>query len=208
LIRPACHFVPTDKHHHLDLIDSLACVSAVDLQPYGHEDGKARSGTFGLYTRAAAIIRKLQTTLPSYCTFRLFARPEACPTVLLLFIQCRWCAFRFCICRSCWRGQAYCCDACRHAARLKSHRQAQRKYRQTEKGKKAHRQAENRRRHGQRQNRPKNMDDAPSTPRRPWAMKVVTRIRKRAFRIGLASICHFCGTVGRIVATFPRRGYG
>ncbi|MGD9252048.1 MAG: tyrosine-type recombinase/integrase [Desulfobacterales bacterium] len=50
---------------------------------------------------------------------------------------------------------------------MKKHRQAQRKYRQTEKGKKAHRQAENRRRHGNRHHKSTNMDDAPSTPRRP-----------------------------------------
>ena len=176
--------------------------------PYGHEDGKARSGTFGLYARAAANIRKPQTILLSYCTFRLFARPEECPEVLLLRIHCRWCAFHFCICRSCWRGQAYCCDACRRAAKLKSHRQAQRRYRQTEKGKKAHCQAENRRRYGHPQNQPKNMDDVTSTPRLPWAMKLFTRISNRTWHIDLASMCHFCGAGGRIVAAFPRRGYG
>lgn len=176
--------------------------------PYGQKDGKARSGTFGLYARAAASIRKLQTTLPSYCTFRLFARPEACPTVLLLLIQCRWCKFRFSICRSCFRGQAYCCDTCRRAARLKRHRQAQRKYRKTEKGKKNHREAENRRRHLNNQRKTKNMDDTPSTPRHPWAMKLLTRIKNHTWRIGLESVCYFCGTFGQIVATFPRRGYG
>ena len=176
--------------------------------PYGQKDGKARSGTFGLYARAAASIRKLQTTLPSYYTSRLFARPEACLTLLLLLIQCRWCDFQFCICRSCWRGQAYCCDECRRAAKLKKHRRAQRKYRQTEKGKKAHRQAENRRRHGQNQHKQKNMDDATSTLRHPWAMKPLTRIRNHSRHLYMGSLCHFCGAGGRIVAAFPRRGYG
>jgi hypothetical protein len=176
--------------------------------PYRQIDGKARRGTFGLYARATASIRKLQTILPSYCTFRLFARPEACLTLLLVLIHCRWCDFQFCICRSCWRGQAYCCDECRHAAKLKNHRKAQRKYRQTERGKKAHREAENRRRHGQAQNKPKNMDDATSTPRRPWAMKLLTRISERNWPIHMRLLCHFCGIGGRIVAVFPRRGYG
>ena len=176
--------------------------------PYGQKDGKARSGTFGLYARAAASIRKLQTTLPSYCTFRLFARPEACLTLLLILIQCRWCDFQFCICRSCWRGQAYCCDQCRRAAKLKNKRKAQRKYRQTQKGKKNHCEAENRRRHGNNQRKPKNMDDATSPPRHPWAMKVLTRIRNRTWRIDIGPFCHFCGIRGRVVSAFPRRGYG
>lgn len=90
----------------------------------------------------------------------------------------------------------------------KNHREAQRKYRQTEKGKKAHRKAENRRRHGQNQKKRKNMDDATSTPRRPWAMKILTRIRNHAWRIDMGSLCHFCGIRGRIVNAFPRRGYG
>ena len=140
--------------------------------------------------------------LPAVC------KAGGMPDVLLIAIQCRWCELQFCICRSCWRGQAYCCDACRRAAKLKKHRQAQRKYRQTEKGKKAHRQAENRRRHGNRHHQSKNMDDAPSIPRRPWAMKVLIHIRSRAWRIGLISTCHFCGAFGRIAVTFPRRGYG
>jgi hypothetical protein len=52
------------------------------------------------------------------------------------------------------------------------------------------------------------MDDAPSIARRPWTMRVVARIRSCTWRIGLISICHFCGAAGRIAATFPRRGYG
>jgi hypothetical protein len=52
------------------------------------------------------------------------------------------------------------------------------------------------------------MDDAPSIPRWSWAMKVLIHIKSRTWRIGLISICHFCGAVGRIAATFPRRGYG
>ena len=128
--------------------------------------------------------------------------------MLLLRIQCRWCGFVFCICRSCWKGQAYCCDECRHAAKLKSHREAQRKYRQTEKGKKAHRKSENRRRHGRDQNNSKNMDDATSIPRCTWAMEQLTHAKKRDQRMHMEPMCRFCGIGGQIVGTFPRRGYG
>ena len=83
--------------------------------------------------------------------------------MLLLQLRCRWCELVFYICRCCFRGQAYCCDECRIAGQRQNHREAQRKYRQTEKGKKAHRQAENRRRYGLSQKSQKNMDDASST---------------------------------------------
>ena len=55
--------------------------------------------------------------------------------MLLISITCRWCDFSFFLCRSCWRGHAYCCDACRTAGKLQNRREAQRRYRQTEKGK-------------------------------------------------------------------------
>ena len=143
-----------------------------------------------------------------------FIAPSGClqgrrhAKVLLILIQCRWCDFHFCICRSCFRGQAYCCDECRCAGKRKNHRKAERKYRQTQKGKKNHCESENRRRHGNTQRKPKNMDDATSTARRPWAMKIVTRIKSCTWRIDLRPFCHFCGIRGRIVEMFPRRGYG
>jgi hypothetical protein len=52
------------------------------------------------------------------------------------------------------------------------------------------------------------MDDATSTPRLPWAMKLLTRISDHSWHIPIGSLCHFCGAGGRIVAAFPRRGYG
>jgi len=63
----------------------------------------------------------------------------------LLQIRCRCCGTVFSVCRCCWRGQAYCCDECRVAGTQKNHREAESRYRQTAKGKKAHREAENRR---------------------------------------------------------------
>ena len=130
------------------------------------------------------------------------------PTVLLLEIQCRWCRCLFYLCRSCFRGQAYCCDLCRVAARRENHRKAQQRYRQTLKGKKAHREAENRRRHGWSKKNEKNMDDQTSTMLPSMS---INRIRKEENHIiahPRSPRCHFCGSNGHLVAQFPRRGYG
>lgn len=67
-------------------------------------------------------------------------------TAEAITVVCRECGTGFGICRSCWRGQVYCSRACREAGKRRLHRQAQRRYRQTEKGKAAHREAERRRR--------------------------------------------------------------
>ena len=125
--------------------------------------------------------------------------------LLSLQLRCRWCDIMFCICRRCFRGQAYCCDTCRLYGRRKNHREAQRRYRQTEKGKKAHREAENRRRHGLAQ---KNMDDPSSTGLPAWCIKPVKAAKRRLLTMGTTVGCHFCGSVGVLVEHFPRRGYG
>ncbi len=54
--------------------------------------------------------------------------------ILLKAVSCRWCARIFFICLRCWRGQAYCCDACRQASQREAHCLAQKIYRQTAKG--------------------------------------------------------------------------
>ena len=130
------------------------------------------------------------------------------PVLLLLQIRCRWCGLDFCVCRRCFRGQAYCCDECRLAARRKTHREAQRRYRNTEKGKKAHRQAENRRRNGQQQNNQKNMDDPSSTLNPICDTEESKRKKSPLIIISKDATCHFCGARGQIVRQFPRRGYG
>ena len=130
------------------------------------------------------------------------------PTLLLLQIRCRWCRCFFYVCRACWRGQAYCCDPCRLAAKRDNHRKAQRRYRQSLKGKKAHREAENRRRHGWSKKSEKNMDDATSTG--PVSRGII-RFMQAKNHIGgrhEGPQCHFCGSFGLVVDRFPRRGYG
>lgn len=169
---------------------------------------KSPKGQLRASGRATANIRKLpQDTWILLHAFGV-CKAGGMPTLLLRKIQCRWCDVIFCICRQCWRGQAYCCDQCRLAAKRKKHCEAQRKYRRTKKGKKSHRLDENRRRHGQNQNKQKNMDDAASPPPRRWAMRLLTRLKKRTWQLPLGSICHFCGAGGQIVDAFPRRGYG
>ena len=131
--------------------------------------------------------------------------------LFLVQICCRCCGMVFSVCRCCWRGQAYCCDKCRVAGKRQNHRKAQRRYRQTAKGKKAHREAENRRRHGLSKDQ-KNMDDPSSTAPPPWCMPILFYLRIVIFHarawFDKAGCCHFCGACGKIVDEFPRRGYG
>ena len=119
-------------------------------------------------------------------------------SAFLKIIRCRCCSQIFHVCQSCWRGQAYCCDGCRLAAQRMIHRRAQKKYRQTEKGKEAHREWERMRRM---RNYKKTVDDAGSTPDIDHDKLPVNS----PFTTGC---CHFCGKTGMIVDHFPRRGYG
>jgi hypothetical protein len=119
-------------------------------------------------------------------------------STLLKAVSCRRCARIFYICQTCWRGQAYCCDACRQTSQREAHRLAQKKYRQTPNGREAHRQAERRRRM---QDPQKTVADTSSTPaidhdRFPQEVPFSTLC------------CHFCGEKGVVVEHFPRRGYG
>jgi len=123
----------------------------------------------------------------------------------LLSLQRRWCDVIFCICRRCFRGQAYCCDACRLYGRRKNHREAQRRYRQTEKGKRAHRMAENRRRQGLSQKNPKNMDDPATIVLPAWCKTSIKAVKRRLFTAGETVRCHFCGSESLLVVQFPIR---
>lgn len=119
-------------------------------------------------------------------------------TVLLKEIQCKWCRQIFHICHSCWHCQVYCSDECRFLAKRQIHNKAQQRYRQTPKGKEAHRKAEKRRRMQQMQ---KTMDDASSTP----GIAHDILLENRVFD---TPCCRYCGRKGPIVDFFPRRGYG
>lgn len=126
------------------------------------------------------------------------ARTENVEIVLLKEIQCKRCGSVFYICHSCWRGQTYCCKSCRETAQREAHRNAQEKYRQTEKGKVAHRRQEKERRLRDSQ---KTVDDDTSTPSKSNDSLQVTPPSSHP-------CCCFCGRKGQIVDQFPRRGYG
>lgn len=131
----------------------------------------------------------------------------------LLIVRCGWCRVYFFICRRCWRGQAYCGNECRRAAKRHAHRKAERKYRRTAKGRRAHREAERRRRMGIGK---KTVADRGSTLE-PAKYKMslskgeasggLRYFQSRAL-VGRRGRCHFCGICGVIVDKFPRRGYG
>ncbi len=129
--------------------------------------------------------------------------------LLLVEVSCRWCGADFCVCQRCWRGQAYCSEKCRRSGRWRVHREAQRRYRQTPKGKKAHCQAENRRRHGLSQRNEKKMDDPSSKVLPSWVIGLLVYSRflivhARAW-FDSGGRCHFCGCKGRVVDRFARR---
>ncbi len=117
--------------------------------------------------------------------------------VLLKCIECRRCAQTFYVCRSCWRGQAYCCQGCRRAAQKEARCKAQRKYRQTVKGKEAHCRQERNRRLRQSE---KTMDDASTNPG-----MIHDNVSSKPDCTG--PCCHFCGKIGQIVDFFPWRDY-
>ena len=126
--------------------------------------------------------------------------------VWLQKIVCRCCDVIFHLCRSCYRGQVYCGQACRLAGYLRNHREAQRQYRETDKGKRSHREAEKRRR-------------MKSSPKNSVTMKVLQTCVGLAKTIqsllarskgteGGAAHCEICGISGASVDAFPGRGYG
>lgn len=126
----------------------------------------------------------------------------------LISVICRWCNIGFCVCQCCWRGQAYCSDTCRRDGYRKSHRKAQQRYRQTEKGKKAHRLAENRRRYRKTSPASKNMDD--DTSNHPLNVQIRKAREENLAKLhrNFIKCCHFCGRLGEIVSKFARRRYG
>jgi len=162
---------------------------------------RARRGNFGPSRRAPS-------TIGSPTTHSLFTMAsdglQGLEAIFLLLIEvaCRWCGRTFYVCRRCWRGQAYCGEVCRRLGSQRAHREAQRRYRQTGKGKKAHRQGENRRRHGWSARDEKKMDDGTS---RGASLPVIGFFERSWKRGHEAKRCHFCGCRGRVVDRFPRR---
>jgi len=118
--------------------------------------------------------------------------------LLLLQIRCKHCGDLFYCCRRCYRGQAYCSSICRVLSREKKHREAQRKYRQSPKGRRTHREWEKQRRFKRNK---KNVADQGTTP--PIFSDITYLTQKNEL-----PKCRFCGNFGQIVVKFLRRGYG
>lgn len=198
-------FIPPFYSH---LIFQIIGFNKINLCLYrGGKNRKARSGNFGLLIRATADNRKLKGNISF-----LMHLPVVCKTggmsILLLSISCRWCGLIFFVCRSCWRGQAYCGDLCRLCGKRHNRREAQRRYRQTPQGKKSHREAENRRRHGWSEKYEKNMDDATTIGLASRCINRFMQVKHRIIYSFKSPRCHFCGSFGQVVDKFPRRGYG
>jgi hypothetical protein len=116
---------------------------------------------------------------------------------LLIQIKCRTCLLIFYLCRSCYRGHAYCGEPCRKIAKRNAHRIAQSKYRTSEKGRKANRNAERKRRIKKNE---KSVADRGS-------ISSSTCVIIAPLTLPGEVRCRFCGISGRVVARFPRRGY-
>lgn len=130
-------------------------------------------------------------------------------------ILCARCGRGFYVCQTCWRGQHYCSGECRAAARRDARHATQRRYRRTEKGKKAHREAEKRRRVSLTNKTERIVDYTGSTPQCGGATMPPSpggSDERRSEEGGSTVItlyrCHFCGSWGVVVDRFPRRGYG
>jgi len=125
--------------------------------------------------------------------------------LLLLKIYCGCCGKVFSICRCCHRGHKYCCDECRIIGFRQVHLEAQKKYRQTPKGKKQHSESEKRRR---------------LRKKRKGKLTAVTHkicmclamVLKSLFQEGdggqKTGHCLMCSAEGKIVDEFPSRAYG
>lgn len=133
--------------------------------------------------------------------------------LLIIQIACRCCGTFFNLCRSCFRGQAYCSEKCRISRQRQLHKEAQKKYRQTEKGKKFHQEAEKQRRI---RRRSKNVDDEGSTTKPDvicclpgYIISALQKVISYALKgVEDTGTCHLCGKNGTLCYKFPRRGYG
>lgn len=94
----------------------------------------------------------------------------------IIIVSCRKCGTSFSICRSCWRRQAYCTAECRESVAKEKHCEAQHRYRQTEKGKAAHRKWEREhRRIGDPVDRSQVKAKAKSSGKRPESNRTVSK---------------------------------
>jgi len=118
-----------------------------------------------------------------------------CSDVLLIELECKHCQLGFNLCRKCYRGHLYCSSRCRGEAQLNAHRQAQSRYRTSDKGRQAHCRNEKTRRMGKIKKTVADESTNPP-PLRVILYSIVQNTKPR---------CSFCGVYGKIVDIFPRR---
>ena len=121
---------------------------------------------------------------------------------LIKKIECQCCGRIFEICRKCYKGHVYCSKKCRRAGYIERHREAQRRYQKTRKGKKTRNNAANRRRYGG-----KNYVGV----LRKMIKTCLALINLNAYKEKESKEqgkCSICGKVGVIVDEFPKRSYG
>ncbi len=116
-------------------------------------------------------------------------------TKLLIELECKHCLTQFYICRNCYYGNVYCSSACRIEAQLIAHRESQRIYRATKKGRETHRIYEMNRRMGKNK---KTMADETTNDH-------LTRVIRYPVVKNMTPRCSYCGVLGKIVKIFPPR---
>ncbi len=127
-------------------------------------------------------------------------------TRALLVLPCHCCGLVFFLCSHCYTGHKYCCNECRIAARRKTARKAQRNYRKTAQGKKAHKEAEKRRRMGRSKKKKTDIVTEILVKCCIMAVMFARYIVNAGSRTGESRHCHFCGCPGVTVNKFAR-GY-
>lgn len=149
---------------------------------------------------------------------------KKCRSGLVKIVLCKWCKRFFFICRSCYKNHAYCSDQCQLAGYRRNVNKAQRKYRESDEGKKWHRDWVKQRRLNKAIGKNKKSVDYKSTRQRGKSCKISSLIPENGANgatgmngyaipdepllvLGKTGRCHICGCLGKIVEKFPRRGY-
>ena len=125
------------------------------------------------------------------------------PSILCKQKICICCGKKFYVCQKCDKGQVYCSDECRKAGYLERHREAQKKYQSTKKGKKTRNDAANRRRYGGKKYTGKFRTILQTCICRMMSL-ICNKTREKKDNEHRAK-CSICGVEGILVENFPGR---
>ncbi len=122
---------------------------------------------------------------------------------------CKCCGRNFFVCRKCYKGQVYCSKKCRRAGYLERHRERQKKYQNSEKGKKTRSNAGKRRRKGLKKGTGVFISLMRTCVCLMMLFSPADKKYKNSKEAERCETCSFCGKAeGRVTETFPRRPYG